>query len=249
MASKSTALIDGDIYAYRYAFKNTQTFDWGDTQSELADLDQAKADIDKSFEQLSRELNTVNLIVCLSSMTNFRKQINPNYKANRKSVPKPTLLTDIRKFFIMEYPVKLWDGLEADDVMGILATDKKSSSGKRIIVSTDKDMLTIPGRVYNPRTKKLRRITKDEADYNFYRQVLMGDPVDNYSGVPRVGPVRADKILQEVALEEYWEACLSAFLGVGLTEEDALLNARMARILRVEDFNFETRRPILWTPT
>ena len=33
-----------------------------------------------------------------------------------------------------------------------------------------------------------------------------------------------------------------------LTEEDALVNARLARILTVDDYDFENKKPKLWTP-
>ena len=34
-----------------------------------------------------------------------------------------------------------------------------------------------------------------------------------------------------------------------LTEEDALVNARLARILTVDDYDFTKNRPILWSPS
>ena len=33
-----------------------------------------------------------------------------------------------------------------------------------------------------------------------------------------------------------------------MTEEDALVNARRARILTVDDYDSEKKEPILWTP-
>jgi DNA polymerase-1 len=41
---------------------------------------------------------------------------------------------------------------------------------------------------------------------------------------------------------------VDAYLKAGLTEEDALMNARMARILRAEDWDFENNEVKLWTP-
>jgi DNA polymerase I len=35
----------------------------------------------------------------------------------------------------------------------------------------------------------------------------------------------------------------------GLTEDDALLQARLARILRADEYDFKAKRPILWEPT
>ena len=39
-----------------------------------------------------------------------------------------------------------------------------------------------------------------------------------------------------------------AFEDKGLTEEDALLNARLARILTDEDYDSKEKQPKLWTP-
>ena len=33
-----------------------------------------------------------------------------------------------------------------------------------------------------------------------------------------------------------------------MTEEDALVNARLARILTTDDYDYERKEPILWTP-
>ena len=45
-----------------------------------------------------------------------------------------------------------------------------------------------------------------------------------------------------------WKTVVSAFEKQGLSENDALTQARVARILRAEDYNFKTHKPILWTP-
>ena len=38
-------------------------------------------------------------------------------------------------------------------------------------------------------------------------------------------------------------------ITIGLTEEDALVNARLARILTADDYDFEKKEPKLWTPS
>ena len=42
---------------------------------------------------------------------------------------------------------------------------------------------------------------------------------------------------------------VSAFKDKGLTEEDALVNARLARILTADDYDFDKRQPKLWSPS
>ncbi|HUW45651.1 MAG TPA: hypothetical protein VMW50_07620, partial [Dehalococcoidia bacterium] len=58
--------------------------------------------------------------------------------------------------------------------------------------------------------------------------------------------VGAKKILEKA--EDPWEAILEAYIKAGQTEEDALRNTRLARILRPGEYNSTTKEPILWTP-
>ena len=67
------------------------------------------------------------------------------------------------------------------------------NKGKCIIVSDDKDMKTIPGKLYRPTTDEQLDITEQEADKHFLMQVY-GDQADGYKGV-RIGPKKAEAIL------------------------------------------------------
>ena len=80
-------------------------------------------------------------------------------------------------------------------------------------------------------------------------QTLIGDTVDGYYGCKGIGEKRAKKILGEVgekSLAEMWKAVKETFVKGGMTEEEALLNARMARILHFEDYDFKKKEAILW---
>jgi DNA polymerase-1 len=150
---------------------------------------------------------------------------------------------------LIEHARQVWecrseDSLEADDVMGIMATRSPRS---HVIASTDKDLKQVPGVHYNWRTDCMERVTTPDADYWFYFQVLTGDSTDGYSGCPGVGPRRAKAVL-EGAGEDPWASVVAAFESKGLSEEDALAQARVARILRCDDYDLKHRRPILWRP-
>ena len=133
--------------------------------------------------------------------------------------------------------------MEADGCIGILATIKGSNS---IIVSGDKDFKTIPGRFYDFLRNEFYDITQEEADYWHLFQTLIGDTTDNYKGCPGCGAVSAKKLLDSEGAT--WETIVEAFEKKGLTESDALVQARVARILRASDYDFETKKPILWSP-
>ena len=136
------------------------------------------------------------------------------------------------------YNGRFEDKLEADDLLGILG----SSDANTVIWSADKDLLTIPA--YHLIDGRVVEIDKEEADYHFYVQSLTGDATDNYKGCPTVGAVKAERILNQHGAS--WETVVSTFEKHGLSEEVAIENARLARILRDGEYNFETKEVHLW---
>ena len=77
-------------------------------------------------------------------------------------------------------------------------------------------------------------------------QSMAGDQTDGYSGCPSIGVKRATTIFENKGYS--WKAVVETFEEKGLTEDDALVNARLARILTAEDYDFKTKKPIPWTP-
>ena len=74
-------------------------------------------------------------------------------------------------------------------------------------------------------------------------QTLAGDSTDGYSGAPGFGVKTSQKFFEENGYT--WNSVLEAFGKKGLTEEDALMNARLAKILTADDYD---KGPILFTP-
>lgn len=250
-----TIIIDGDIPAYKVASRVQVNIDWGDgIESKSADAEEAKRQIDQEITRYKKMLGATRAIVCLSDDLNFRKEFYPNYKANRKNVIKPALLSELKKYFHEAYEVFKRPTLEADDVCGILATVGDVPGlieGTRIVVSEDKDLKSIPGLLFNPRhpERGTVEISTETADLEHMRQTLTGDTTDNYPGCPGIGKVKVDGVLtKKHADQTLWELVVSAFVQKGLTETDALVQARVARILRAEDYDFINKRPVLWTP-
>ena len=46
-----------------------------------------------------------------------------------------------------------------------------------------------------------------------------------------------------------WKPIVDAFAEKDLSEEIALKNARLAKILQANDYDFTNQQPILWTPS
>ena len=243
LLSKKILLIDADLYLYRACAAAEEEVDWGDDLWSLqTDLKEAKTIFQRTLQEVCEVLDTANFILCFSDRDNFRKEVLPSYKGGRKRVRKPTGYKAAVQWARDTY---LWHSepmLEADDVMGILATAPDS---KGVIVSDDKDMLTLPAKLYRPQSGEHHDISVEDADRAFLTQSLTGDPTDGYTGVPRVGAVTAAKIL---GVRPAWSAVVAAYVKAGLTEADAIQQARCARILRFEDWDQETSTIKLWEP-
>lgn len=239
-----TMLIDADIYLYRSCSSTEVEHDWGDDVWSLTtDLNDSKAYFNKTLEEFQAELGIDDFILCTTSSNNFRKDVLPTYKSNRKETRKPVGYKALLDWAVEEYPSMSLPRLEADDVMGILQT----LPGKETyIVSDDKDMMTIPGRLYQPQKLMKLNMSEDEAYKWFLRQTLTGDPVDGYLGIKGVGPKRADAI---VAKSPTWRAVEAEYIKHGMTTEDAKAQARCARILRACDYDLENETIKLWEPS
>ena len=239
-------LIDADITAYHAVASAEDEVQWDeDIWTIHTDLAIAKDKFNRSIEKYREVLNVDEYKVCFSDSVNFRKELNPSYKGNRKG-RKPVGYKAFKEWAMEEHPSFSKPTLEADDCLGILST---KFQGKAIVVSMDKDLMTIPGTLYKlsaDGTGELMTIHPKDADLFFLTQCLTGDVTDGYPGCPGIGPKKAEELLKKHGA--VWKTVEDAYLKAGLTAEDALLQARMARILRDTDWDFKNDRMILWTP-
>jgi DNA polymerase I len=248
----TTALLDGDIIVYRAASVAQQTWEDGDGDGMIFDPRIAFVEGEKIIADWTRRAGCDRPVICFSSSEgNFRHHIYPRYKANRIGKEKPRAYQQLVARLRHSYKWFRIPGLEADDVLGILGTSPKWEGS--VVVSLDKDMKTLPCRVFNPgtRARKPALIRRAQADYHWLMQTLCGDATDNYPGLPGTGPAGAEKILAPLMpnFAAMWSATVAAFEKKGLTEEDAITQARLARILRRDDYNKEREEIQLWHPT
>ena len=259
----TTLLIDGDLLIYKAASAVERAEKWDDDNWVLSANIEEATDVFRGFLQgLIDKFGNPMVRVAFTKGRNFRYDLSPTYKSNRKDTRKPMCLTELREYVENSIPSLSLPNLEADDILGIWATSGKIKDP--IIVSEDKDLKTIPGNLY--RQGELIEITEEEADYWWMYQTLVGDATDGYSGLPGCGPKGAEKYLGSSPVPElvgsssqadpwwpftaavYWKHVVAAYEAKGLTVDDALLNARLARILRSSDWNSTTKEVILWTP-
>jgi DNA polymerase-1 len=243
---KRKLLIDGDILIYKIATMNEIDTHWGNGLWTLhCDENTCKSQVDSTIDDLLEDLNADDYVIALTDKTNFRKDVLPSYKDNRKQKRKPMVLNALREYVVKEHKAVIYKGLEADDVLGILATTPHND--ERIIVSIDKDLKQIPALISRD-GRTVEKISKKEADYWFMVQTMAGDSTDGYSGVPKVGVKTAEKILGDnnVPLLELWKKVLATFDKAGYSKKEALQQARVAHILTNKDYNKKTGKVKLW---
>lgn len=239
-----TLLIDADLFLFRASIIAEDEHDWGDDVWSLStDLKVAKKIFTDQINGFHERLGTSEVLMCISDSINFRKTVSPTYKSNRKKSRKPVGYKAMVEWCRDTWPSHTQETLEADDVMGILGSNPKLNT---CIVSDDKDMKTIPCKLFRPNDGVLLDVSLADADLNFLSQSLCGDAMDGYSGCPKVGAVTAAKILGN---RPEWSLVEAQFIKSGLSREDAITQARLARILRHEDWDYENGKVLLWSPS
>ncbi|HEX5352595.1 MAG TPA: DNA polymerase I [Rhodanobacteraceae bacterium] len=139
----------------------------------------------------------------------FRDEIYPEYKANRPPMPdelRAQVGPMLKVVKALGFPILQVAGVEADDVIGTLATGA-AGDGIEVEVSTgDKDFAQLVG----PRVTLVNTMTHSSMDREGVVAkfgvpperivdylALMGDSIDNIPGVPKCGPKTAAKWLNE----------------------------------------------------
>jgi len=181
-------LIDADYIVYKSCAAAETELDFGD------DVILVTSNFSDAYNAAQRELTKIrnefgafsDIILFFSDTKNFRKKIMPEYKGHRNR-KKPCGYKRVINQLKTEYEVIIMPELEADDSMGVYATQNPGN----IIVSPDKDMKQIPGELYN--LNERFTITKEEGAAWHLSQCLSGDQTDGYGGVPGIGVKRAGK--------------------------------------------------------
>lgn len=198
-------LIDGDIIAYHAVYSKE-----GDTVAGVVKkIDDIMEDI--FYEFRNNFADEIEYSVYLTGKGNFRNEISDVYKANRPK-DRPATLSLSKQYLVDNYNAIVTEGQEADDAIAIEAT--KIGYDKVIIVSVDKDFKQLPCLLYNYRTNTWTLIDELGSKYNFWKQVVMGDRVDNIVGLYGWGPKKAERLLDGLTTdEEMFSAVLNSYQG------------------------------------
>ncbi len=176
----------------------------------------------------------------------FRREIYPEYKANRPPTPEDILQSVPYVKRIVEamcIPVLEVPGFEADDVIGTLAKKGEEAGYDVFMVSPDKDYGQLVGenrKLYKQKGDNIEIIDKEaiQAKYGIDRPELVrdilalwGDSSDNIPGVPGVGEKGASKMVQ--AWGEVENIIANAEKIGGKTGANILANEEQLRLAKV----------------
>ena len=244
--TEKVMLVDGDLLAYKLTSSLEEVIDWGNDNWTLwSDFKIAKQLWSQSIAFYMGLTKSKNPVICFSDTKNFRKQLDSSYKSYRKKIRKPICYKALKDWIIKTHTCFVHKGLEGDDTIGLLATG--ANKDDCVIISGDKDMRTIPAWQLCIIDDQLEKVDNQLADYHFCTQVLTGDISDGYKGCVGVGAIKASRVLLDKKdLPELWEAVIREYSRNKYSIDDAYHQARLARILREGEYNYETHKPKLW---
>jgi hypothetical protein len=253
----TNVLVDADIIAYRAAFSveskeakiEKYLTDNGFTRRDDVDVSFAMRDLGIKPEDLEPRKVTDNLCSSimydcfypydyelgedawfyLTGSNNYRFDVATIKPYKGKRGEKPVHLRATRDQLETRWLAEVVEGQEADDALGIKATEL---NGGCTIVSIDKDLLMIPCTHYNFVKKEWTEVSQEQGDYFFYKQLLTGDQVDNIQGVKGVGPKKAEKAYEGcTTVQEMYAKALEMYKG---DVDELLENARLLWLRRYE---------------
>lgn len=216
-----TALIDGDVIAYRCA----ASCEPNKEKLEREPFDLAILRADQLIYRILDSSQATQYRVFVSGGDNFRYLLYPDYKANRAKARRPEYLDGVREFLLGEWKAEICTGYEADDGIGIAANEGS------IVCSNDKDFKQIPGEHYNFVREEFMVIDEDQAALNFWTAMLVGDVSDNVRGVDGIGPKKAWSNLAGLSAEAMYRRVRELYGD----DERFILNYRLLRILRSKE--------------
>lgn len=232
------ALIDGDVLVYAAL--------WG-----TENLDESKQRLQEILEGVVENTFSDDYIIAVGGNSNFREEFFYLYKKSpsrlKAKEQKSTWLPELKQHLRDHAYAVTSHGCEADDLVRMWSIQAKEANIPCVIITIDKDLDCIPGLHFNPIKEIAYTVTEDEADEHYWKQILMGDSVDNIPGLPNIGEVKALRILQNCKdSKERQRAVIEAYKKVYNDNwKDYLLsNARLIHIWRKEHDYFKITEDI-----
>ncbi len=156
-----------------------------------------------------KEPDYIGIAMDVKDSTTFRRELDPEYKANREDTPEdlpPQIERIVQIIDLFGIPLFRMSGYEADDLIATIAKRLASDDVELLMVSRDKDLyqlITDKVKLWDPGKDEL--IDRDvlEATRGFSPekaidlQTLTGDSTDNIPGIHGVGVKKAITLLEK----------------------------------------------------
>ena len=202
--------------------------------------------------------NPTHVITCFDTPApTFRDALFPAYRAQRPETDKGLIeqFPIIKEFLESAgLPQVEKEGLEADDLIGILATRAQKRKFTVYVLTGDKDIFQLvsdsifvitPQIGFSKEKKYDRAAVIDKLGVPPERvadlKALAGDPADNYKGIPGIGPKTAGQLINQFgSIEEIYkniENVDNQNVKAKLIEHKdiAILSKRLAQLIIEDD--------------
>ena len=232
-----TAVIDGDVLLHMSIWNSP-------------DLEDALESLEVHFEAVMEGSWSEDYVMAFGGPNNFRDVLFSEYKksasrAKSKST-RPEWFGDLKSEVTSLYENSvICDGYEADDMVRIWATELAEWNKDFIVCTVDKDLDCIPGNHYNPRKSEIYWVSPEYSEMFYWKQLLMGDTVDNIPGVEGIGPKKAEKIIEDCKTREDYEHAVFKVYYDKYPEDGfdrMLLNGKLLHMWRSMDDHFSVER-------
>ena len=199
-------IVDGLNLAFRWKHQKKEFF---------------KGEYVRTVQSLAKSYDCGEIVILGDGGSDYRKTIDPEYKANRAERYKDQTPEEEAEFleFLQEFGVTMknlkskgyltikYKGVEADDIAAVIATHREELGLDEIwLISSDKDWdLLINDKVsrFSTVTRKETTVHNWDEHYDFDPEYfltykcLTGDKGDNVPGVTGVGPKRATQLIEQ----------------------------------------------------
>ena len=177
------------------------------------------------------------LKIAVGGNNNFRYDIYPDYKKDRSTAK--TLLNTLAKETILLAIEAGWaepaHGAEADDMARSACWEAEQMGRPYVVAHLDKDLDCIPGRHFNYRKNVLYEVSPEAGQRHFFKQLIIGDGVDNIPGAKGIGEVKSKRYIGDaVTLEDFQEGTVEAYMQSYGDDwyENLQLNGKLIHMLR-----------------
>ncbi len=258
----NSLLIDGDRIAADFSARAESQVRSQKTHNVHAMEEKTVMELGLQITEWQQRFEAHTVQIALSDTAHYRRRLFPDYQAYSSIATRDSHLYQALLLYLKRnYSSLRYPGLESIDVLGVWATSPYTLNEPRLMITSNPNLDMIPGYGWDPRNEDSDPVQNSRflADLMFFRQALTGRAADNFEGCPGIDTDKIETLLQPFReavtdyredyfswLEGLWRMVVREYTKAGKNEEDALFCARLARICRYGDYDFEKKTPRLW---